>query len=454
MSAAAVITAEGLGKYYRIGVKEQMSENLAGAAIDFVKSPLRNFRKYRSLYRFDDLQAGRESADIFWALRDVSFEVKEGEVLGIIGRNGAGKSTLLKILSRITDPSTGQAQIRGRVSSLLEVGTGFHPELSGRENVYLNAAILGMKKREIDRKFDEIVDFSGVEKFIDTPVKRYSSGMKVRLAFSVAAHLDPEVLVIDEVLAVGDAAFQSKCLGKMNTMAGGGRTVLFVSHNMAAMANLCTRAILLQHGRVTREGSTEAVIGDYLSGLRALTATDLAQRSDRRGTGGVRIEQIELLDGGGRQVECAVTGQDLTVRFHYQVLMGEVLRNCRISLAIFKDERPYLNLSTELVDARPLELTGSGHIDFTVDQLPLSEGQYSITCFAEAAQVIQDWVHHAALLPVVDGDFYGTGRNYPPGWKGETVLIPFRWRQGRTNLQPVRDILSSPEVAGRRNVGG
>ena len=202
-------------------------------------------------------------SDILWALRDVSFEVHEGEVVGIIGRNGAGKSTLLKILSRITEPTHGRAVIRGRVSSLLEVGTGFHPELTGRENIYMNGTILGMRKREIDRKFDEIVDFSGVEKFLDTPIKRYSSGMQVRLAFAVAAHLEPEILIIDEVLAVGDAEFQKKCLGKMQDVARGGRTVLFVSHNMAAVEALCSRGIWMRNGEQRLAGETKHVIACY-----------------------------------------------------------------------------------------------------------------------------------------------------------------------------------------------
>jgi lipopolysaccharide transport system ATP-binding protein len=229
-----VIKVENMSKRYRIGLKEKTHDSIGSAIFDFMKSPLNNYRKYRSLYKFDDISqnhrpdSNSNSSDIIWALKDVSFEVEHGEVLGIIGTNGAGKSTLLKILSRITDPTNGSAKIKGRVASLIEVGTGFHQELSGRENVYLNGTVLGMKKKEVDQKFDQIVDFSGIEKFIDTPVKRYSSGMTVRLAFAVAAHLEPEILIIDEVLAVGDAAFQKKCLNKMRDVSQAGRTVLFV----------------------------------------------------------------------------------------------------------------------------------------------------------------------------------------------------------------------------------
>ena len=254
------IKVENLGKRYRLGVKADKQETLAGNAFSWLKSPLSNYRRLRSLSHFDD---GETGDDVLWALKDVSFEVKQGEVLGIIGRNGAGKSTLLKILSRITPPTTGQITINGRVASLLEVGTGFHPELTGRENVYLNGTILGMTKAEVDRKFEEIVDFSGVEKFIDTPVKRYSSGMNVRLAFSVAAHLEPEILLIDEVLAVGDIAFQKKGLGKMDEVSKSGRTVLFVSHNMASVKSLCQNGILLKNGSILVQDSIIPVCNQY-----------------------------------------------------------------------------------------------------------------------------------------------------------------------------------------------
>jgi len=261
------IKVENISKCYRIGIKEEMHDTFAKSIFSFLKSPLKNYRKYRSLYNFDNINPSQDNkpSDIIWALREVSFEVKEGEVLGIIGVNGAGKSTLLKILSRITNPTGGYAKIRGRVTSLLEVGTGFHPELTGRENVYLNGTILGMKKSEIDQNFDEIVDFSGVENFIDTPVKRYSSGMQVRLAFAVAAHLEPEILIIDEVLAVGDARFQKKCINKMQDVGQRGHTVLFVSHNMPSVTRLCDRAILLDEGRLIEDGPSHKVVNSYLN---------------------------------------------------------------------------------------------------------------------------------------------------------------------------------------------
>ncbi len=278
-----IISVENLSKAYRIGLKEEVPDTFVGAMTGWLKAPVRNWRRLKSLNTFNEpvadsavavAEAGEEVAsgngqaeadDILWALKDVSFEVHEGEVVGIIGRNGAGKSTLLKILSRITEPTHGRAVIRGRVSSLLEVGTGFHPELTGRENIYMNGTILGMRKKEIDKKFDEIVDFSGVEKFLDTPIKRYSSGMQVRLAFAVAAHLEPEILIIDEVLAVGDAEFQKKCLGKMQDVAKGGRTVLFVSHNMAAVESLCSRGLLACDGSIVHDSSASDSVQQYLT---------------------------------------------------------------------------------------------------------------------------------------------------------------------------------------------
>lgn len=255
------IKVENLSKRYRLGQKEKQAKTLIGQIATGILSPWKNLKRLNNLNSF-----GKEDESVFWALKDVSFNVKEGEVLGIIGKNGAGKSTLLKILSQITEPTSGKIEIYGRVASLLEVGTGFHPELSGRENIYMNGTILGMTRREIDSKLDEIIDFSGVEKFIDTPVKFYSSGMKVRLGFSVAAHLDPEILIIDEVLAVGDYEFQKKCLGKMEDVSKNqGRTVLFVSHNMAAVQNLCSKAIYLEEGKIVRKGGTDDIIRAYLN---------------------------------------------------------------------------------------------------------------------------------------------------------------------------------------------
>lgn len=258
---ALAIRAEGLNKLYRIGLQGQRHETLAGTLFDFVRSPVNNFRMLRSLSTVTE--TGAHQDDVVWSLRDVSFELEKGQVLGVIGGNGAGKSTLLRVLSGITEPTSGRVTMHGRAAGVLEVGTGFHPDLTGRENVYLNATILGMTKAEVDENFDEIVAFSGVEKFIDTPVKRYSSGMAVRLAFAVAAHLDTEILLIDEVLAVGDATFQKRCLARMAELAASGRTLLFVSHNLAAVSSLCTDALVLDSGTVETYGPVEESIRAY-----------------------------------------------------------------------------------------------------------------------------------------------------------------------------------------------
>ena len=353
------ITVENLGKSYRIGAGPRHD-----TLRDAVAARLRR-RRDRGSRTIDDRLPGGLSpsaqssgSETFWALRDVSFEVKSGEVMGVIGRNGAGKSTLLKILSRITEPTTGQAVIRGRVGSLLEVGTGFHPELTGRENIYLNGAILGMHRSEIDRRFDEIVAFSEIERFLDTPVKRYSSGMYVRLAFAVAAHLDPEVLIVDEVLAVGDAAFQKKCLGKMGDVAGEGRTVLFVSHNMSAVRNLCTRAIQLANGRVVMAGETSEVTEAYLRGTRTESLDSLAEA--------VRVfppDPAFRLDGitirqGGRETLTILSGQPFEVEYRYTV--PERIMGLRVFFDLVDDEQTALFRSHHDDDAASMSLLEAG----------------------------------------------------------------------------------------------
>lgn len=327
------VKVENIAKIYRIGTKNEINDSLAQAMFHFVKSPFKNYKKYRSLYKFndaellDDGQSAKSDANILWAVKDVSFDVNKGEILGIIGRNGAGKSTLLKILCRITDPTIGYAKIRGRISSLLEVGTGFHPELTGRENVYLNGTILGMKKTEVDRKFDEIVEFSGIEKFIDTPVKRYSSGMKVRLAFSVAAHLEPDILIIDEVLAVGDAEFQKKCLSKMEDVGGKGRTVLFVSHDMAAVTRLCDRVILLEDGTVAKDGTPEQVISHYLTSGYGTMASRRWPDPDKAPCGNnARLSSVSIRDESGQVADTIDIRCPFCVEMEYDVFKaGAVL---------------------------------------------------------------------------------------------------------------------------------
>jgi lipopolysaccharide transport system ATP-binding protein len=371
----------------------------------------------------------------FWALRDVSFNVERGEVLGIIGRNGAGKSTLLKILSRITEPTCGEVILRGRVASLLEVGTGFHPELSGRENIFLNGAILGMSRAEIKRKFDEIVAFAEVEQFIDTPVKRYSSGMYVRLAFAVAAHLEPEILMIDEVLAVGDAAFQKKCLGKMGEVARAGRTVLFVSHQMAVVRNLCERVVLLGEGRVVMEGTSGEVLARYLAEARDFGGTALLERRDREGSGLMRFVSVEVRTDGHESRSAISSGQGGRLLLGFANQSGRVLKNVTVAvgvddvfgqrLLVFSNE-----LTNEIAASVP---TGSGMMEFQFEALPLSPGRYDLTFFASAEGQVMDWIQRAAVLEVEAGDFFGTGRLPPVGQGNLLVRHHFSLKEGCIN---------------------
>ncbi|MDX2003057.1 MAG: ABC transporter ATP-binding protein [Chitinophagales bacterium] len=340
--AKPIITVENVSKRYRIGLKEQVDDSVGGAIMSILKSPFNNFKKLRNLTSFDK----DDEAGVFWALRDVSFQLKQGDVLGVIGKNGAGKSTLLKVLSRITPPTTGHIEINGRVSSLLEVGTGFHQDLTGRENVYLNGTILGMKRKEIEKKFDEIVAFSGIEKFIDTPVKRYSSGMTVRLAFAVAAHLEPDIMIIDEVLAVGDAEFQKKCLGKMQDVSEHGRTVLFVSHNMQAMQSLCNKSIMLENGKLKMEGRTDEVINFYLSKHSANQVEkvwDSIDTADGNELIRMRAARISKTDGTGSDV--FYVNSDLNFEFEFWNLEDGSMINLSIVLNTIKGETIFNALS-------------------------------------------------------------------------------------------------------------
>lgn len=320
MTNSVAIRAVNIAKHYQIGSTNKasygtMRDMLAGA----VMTPV---RRARSLMR-GEASGASDLTQTIWALEDISFEVKPGEVVGIIGRNGAGKSTLLKILSRITEPSRGYADVFGRVGSLLEVGTGFHPELTGRENVYLNGAILGMTRQEIVSKFDEIVDFSGVEQFIETPVKHYSSGMRLRLAFAVAAHLEPEILIIDEVLAVGDAAFQRKCLDKMQDVSEHGRTVLFVSHNMSAITRLCERTILLDKGHVLADGPSHQVIGAYLNSGMGTTAARKWSDTEAPGDESIRVRAARVRDRDGEVSDALDIRHPVTLEMEYEILQPD-----------------------------------------------------------------------------------------------------------------------------------
>jgi lipopolysaccharide transport system ATP-binding protein len=376
MSTAAIVV-EGLGKRYRIGARQQLRRrrHLMESATRALQYPLRNLRRLRGLTSF----AEGERESVVWALRDVSFELGEGKVLGIVGGNGAGKSTLLKIISRITEPTSGFAEVSGRVGSLLEVGTGFHPELTGRENVLLNGSILGMDRAYIRRKFDAMVDFAGVERFIDTPVKRYSSGMRLRLAFAVAAYLEPEILVIDEVLAVGDAEFQRRCLNKMGDIAREGRTVLFVSHNLDAVRALCPRSILIDDGRLVADGPTSGVIRRYLE-KRSLHAAgewiDL-ERAERKGSGEVRFRAVRYSSGDERLEGQPYTGGPLGFELAVEADAARTVGSVSVSIATLSGAR-LVHADAALTGGVRLR-RGRSSIDVAIARLHLNPGRYRVS---------------------------------------------------------------------------
>jgi lipopolysaccharide transport system ATP-binding protein len=425
MAKAAAIRVAALGKRYRLGEERPLA----------------------SLLR---LLRGSPAPEELWALRDVSFEVAPGEAIGIVGRNGAGKSTLLKILARITEPSTGSAELSGRVGSLLEVGTGFHPELTGRENVFLNGALLGLRKREIAARFDEIVDFSGVERFLDTPVKRYSSGMRVRLAFAVAAHLEPEILIVDEVLAVGDAEFQSRCLGKMSDVAGHGRTVLFVSHDLAALRALCTRALWLEDGRIAAEGEVAPVVDAYLAASHRLADTPVGERRDRGGSGALRITRVELRSGdppsaGGRPT----TGTPLAIALGYAAASGAPLKNVRIAVLVLDTLGTRIFATdTRLVNADFTELPPAGELICEIPDLPLAAGRYQLGLWATVGDELADHVEDGASLTVEAGDAFGTGRATLAEKHGPCVVRhAWRFEEGPDDEVVARAAARRPEAA-------
>jgi lipopolysaccharide transport system ATP-binding protein len=358
----------------------------------------------------------RSTKQEFWALRDLDFEIQQGERVGIIGRNGAGKSTLLKVLSRIVKPTTGRVELRGRIASLLEVGTGFHPELSGRENIFLNGSVLGMSKAEIKSKFDEIVAFSEVETFLDTPVKRYSSGMYVRLAFAVAAHLEPEILIVDEVLAVGDAEFQRKCLGKMRDVAGSGRTVILVSHNMAAVQHLCERAIYLKNGKLVESGPAEQVIATYMRAAQGPAAANLSDREDRNGNGKVRFTSLALRDSKGNEVSALTCGQEGIIEMKLNNTTKAAVSGLMISVGIDDNLGNRIALLSNEVTGQIANVNGETvHVNISIPRLPMKQGTYGLTLFASTNGEVADWIQDAVMMNVDAGDFFNSGKMPPEG---------------------------------------
>ena len=431
MSAPA-IHASGLGKKYRIGAAVGPYRTLRQAIVDTAMSPLRRI-------------AGRHVQDReVWALKDVSFDIAHGEVVGIVGRNGAGKSTLLKVLARITEPSTGRAEIRGRVGSLLEVGTGFHPELTGRENILLSGTILGMTRLEVRQKFDEIVEFAGTGEYLDTPVKHYSTGMHTRLAFAVAAHLDTDILLVDEVLAVGDLAFQKKCLGRMNKVAHEGRTVVFVSHNLGAVWSLCPTCLWIDGGTLREFGPSPEVLERYRQAM-VVADDDLVARQDTRlGTGRFRVTALYLRDADGKRRETVRAGDPVDFVLEY-ASREPTLRDVEVNLLFVNEREVRLFALTTKVSGSTTTLPGTARVVFTLPRVPLMPAEYYLHFSCHTRGLLADKAFFAARFSVVEGDYFGNGR-LPSHVDGE-VLVDQSWRIEQSGEAPQDPLPALSEIA-------
>jgi lipopolysaccharide transport system ATP-binding protein len=417
-----VIKIENLSKIYRLG--EVGTGTLSHDLNRWVRmNILGQDDPYAKVGHVNDRTQKAEKGELIAALRDINLEVKEGEVLGIIGKNGAGKSTLLKLLSRVTSPTTGSIKVKGRLASLLEVGTGFHPEMTGRENIYMNGTIMGMRKLEIDRKLDEIVEFSGVSKYLDTPVKRYSSGMRVRLGFAIAAHLEPEILVVDEVLAVGDAEFQKKAIGKMQDVStNDGRTVLFVSHNMASIQTLCTKAVVLKNGKLLKEGGVNKIIDYYLQDDTS-TSSNFYKAIKETSTKTVWIESASILvnDQLTNNVLC---GQDFEVEIKY--IAKELSLNAALFIGCYNAYGDkILHLGTHYGEQETFKTRKEGIISCTIPRCPLTTGNYTINLSLHINGQPYDRVTNALAFTVENGDFYGNGKL--PNVRENKFLIDQNW---------------------------
>jgi lipopolysaccharide transport system ATP-binding protein len=436
VSIGSSIVVDKVSKQYEIG-RARQGTMLREAIVNSLRRPWGRWR---------------DKKETILALENVSFEVERGEVLGIVGRNGAGKSTLLKILTKITYPTSGSVTMRGRVGSLLEVGTGFHEELTGRENVYLNGSILGMKKREIDTKLDAIVDFAGVEKFMDTPIKFYSSGMRLRLGFAVAAHLDTEVLLVDEVLAVGDAEFQKRCLKKMETLHDSGRTVVFVSHNTAAVENLCPRTLWIDQGRIRRDGETRGVIREYLEHFVGAqrAGADLAQIEEREGTGEVRFTGIEFLGPRGEIRPVTRSGDRLTIRMHYHATQR--LTDPQFGFSLRTDWGALAAVVSTVTSGLriPFLPPGRGHCDVTCGPLNLMPGRYAVSLWTtgpkhfNSAKHCWDVLENCAALDIDSPEHYKSGSSVSR--ESGIVLLSSKWSLPAEESTEPATILSKMET--------
>ncbi len=418
---SVVIEVENLSKQYRLGT---VSTGTFSHDLNRWWHRVRGKQDPYELVTTLNAREEKGQSEYVWALEDINFKVNQGEVLGIIGRNGAGKSTLLKLLSKVTAPTKGNIRVNGRIASLLEVGTGFHPELTGRENIFLNGAILGMSKIEIKSKFDEIVDFSGVEKYIDTPVKRYSSGMYVRLAFGVAAHLEPEILIVDEVLAVGDAEFQKKCLGKMKDVSGQGRTVLFVSHNMAAVKTLCTKGIILKNGKMIFSGTSDAACSKYLESSEQNSLEEISQRKDRHGSGELIVTDIYFADINNRRAEDLISGEYAKLKIHFKKTVPDKISNVFLGVTVRNDLEVVQTVLASDECGLSFEIDSEeGVFEFELPRLLLRAGRYSIsfllskTVSAISGHLPIDRIENSNYISVEPGDFFKVGNiNRPNGF--------------------------------------
>ena len=406
MDSSLAIEATNLSKKYRLGTigMSSLREDL---------SRWWGRKKQNASSKTNTNTAGINQSRIindseFWALHDLNFQIPKGEVVGLIGANGSGKSTLLKILSRITEPTQGEVKIRGKVASLLEVGTGFHPELTGRENVYINGAILGMTRREVDAKFDEIVEFSGVSDFIDTPIKRYSSGMTVRLGFAVAAHLDPDILIVDEVLAVGDAAFQKKCIGKMQSISSSGRTIIFVSHNMASVEALCTHGHMLENGKLVKSGPVNETISYYLSKLDHNATQQSLEDKKREGSGEIKIRSIRMLNSEKQEIQTIPCGKVVSFEFQFQ-------KNKKINgiptfgVSVINSKGINVTWLNHKLTDQEIDLNKTEKLSFEIKRLSLVPDTYYLTTFIGNNGSPVDWIAKAFQFEVVEGSFYSNG---------------------------------------------
>ena len=418
-----IIKVENISKQYRLGTigtgtlsndLKRWWHQVRGKEDPFLKIGENNDRSTKG------------GSEYVWALKDINFEVMPGEILGIIGKNGAGKSTLLKILSKVTGPTTGRIDYNGRIGSLLEVGTGFHPELTGRENVFLNGAILGMTKQEIRSKLNEIIDFSGCERYIDTPVKRYSSGMTVRLGFAVAAHLEPEILVVDEVLAVGDAEFQKKAIGKMQDVSrNDGRTVLFVSHNMAAIENLCDKGIIIQNGQVSYSGGIQQAINKYINTSLDISNNMIGSRTDRAGILNIKILKVEVLDINNNPIAIALSGQRIKIAIHFENLKNIEFKNLSIAISLRRDDGVLASVFCNEYTNDIIKNKKSNVFICEIPKLPLMKGNYIMNFMIINNNETEDWIQEGAVLKVEHGDFFLTGKVIENTHK--SFLIEHKW---------------------------